>query len=395
MSLRTMESLRAPLLAVVVLGVLVTSGGGHDLAAEAGPGLSRVIYPGAPRQIRFAHDKQHQQTCTRCHSKIRRSVTPRDRNTPAEAACRPCHRAETRADAAVKTGPARRCGRCHLGHRDGTVPRRPDRPAANLRFSHRIHLDRGHGCAACHQRRQDGRFGLPSMSACRGCHQRTRATDRCGGCHLTEKDGRLRTRFSTGKLKPSGSIKGAAHTRTFDRNHAAAARGNRRYCQTCHQQRDCLRCHSGTLRPLRIHVGDYATGHAVDARLNKTRCSGCHSTQSFCLGCHQRSGVGHESSSGAFRPTTGRRFHKPAFVAAKRGPGHHAHAARRNLRTCSGCHRESTCIRCHGTRQRLRGGFSPHGPGFRSSSKCRMLAARNQRVCLKCHTATDRAINCQ
>lgn len=384
-----------PLVVLAAAAALVTLPEAGDLAAKAAPARSPVIYPTAPRQLRFAHDKNHQQTCNRCHATIPKSVTARDRNVPAEATCRPCHRAWTRADTAVKTGPAARCGRCHLGHKDGAVPARPVRPAANLRFSHRVHLDKRLDCAACHQRSQEGRYSLPTMATCRGCHRKRSAPNRCAVCHLTGKDGRLRTAFAAGKLKPSGALKGDAHNRLFHRNHKAVARGNKRYCQTCHQQRDCMRCHAGTLRPLRIHAGDYATKHAVDARLNKPRCNGCHATQSFCLGCHQRSGVGHETRGGAFRPSTGRRFHTPAFVAARRGPGHHAYAARRNLRTCSGCHRESTCIRCHGSRRRQRGGFSPHGPGFKASSKCRMLAARNQRACLKCHAASDRAINCQ
>jgi hypothetical protein len=38
----------------------------------------------------------------------------------------------------------------------------------------------------------------------------------------------------------------------------------------------------------------------------------------------------------------------------------------------------------------MRLGISPHGPGWRTSGRCRALAAENQRMCLRCHTQLER-----
>jgi hypothetical protein len=354
-----------------------------------------AIYPRVPAAtLRFAHSRHSQLQCARCHADVRQSVSVLDRNLPGEAACRPCHRKTTRASDLVKESGTPGCRDCHAGYTGQGVPARLIYPAANLRFSHRLHVQRGFDCTACHDLDSSRERPLPSMGTCRTCHQRNKASTRCVVCHLAEKDGRLRTRFPSGVLRPSGSLKGDAHTALFYRQHSALARADRAYCESCHQQRSCLRCHSGSMRPLTIHPGDYGRLHAGDARRNQQRCASCHRSQSFCLSCHQRLGVGLETRGG-FRPSAPAAYHPAGFSAKQVGPAHHSYSARRNIMTCSSCHREGTCIRCHGATSRGRGGFSPHGPGFRGSSKCRALSSRNQRVCLKCHSVGARQIACE
>ena len=233
------------------------------------------------------------------------------------------------------------------------------------------------------------------MARCMGCHQKERVSQRCVVCHLSGKAGRLITNFGGRRLRPQGSLKSDAHTPLFSRKHAQVARGNKRYCENCHKSVDCLKCHSATLRPMSIHRADYATLHGLDARVNATKCKSCHRSQTFCLSCHQRSGVAQTSVWGGFRPNTTLAFHPAGFNATVRGPNHHAFAAKRNIRTCASCHQEKSCIRCHGARSAGLGGFSPHPAGFARSLKCRSLAARNQRVCLKCHAGGDPRIGCQ
>ncbi|MCK5798891.1 MAG: hypothetical protein KAI47_16980, partial [Deltaproteobacteria bacterium] len=224
-----------------------------------------------------------------------------------------------------------------------------------------------------------------------------RATRRCGSCHLTKKSGKLRTHFGSARLEPRGTnVVGAAHTPNFKRRgHARAARRDRRYCATCHRTSTCLRCHAGTSKPMRVHRSDYVTHHAMDARLNQPRCSSCHRSQTFCRSCHLRSGVAPGSRGGGFKPSTGRSFHPPGFASQKVGSHHHSYAARRNIRSCTSCHSEQSCIRCHGTLSRKKGGFSPHGAGFRGSAKCRSLSRRSPRVCIKCHRPGDPNLRCQ
>ena len=343
---------------------LLLAGG---VAVAADPALrSQAVYPRSSSRLRFSHDKHTGVSCNKCHAGVARSVSPTDRNLPAEAACRGCHR-QTRSKDSIKHSTAAGCRFCHVGYKGQGNPARPVFPAANLRFNHRLHLRRGATCKGCHGAANNPR--LPAMNSCRGCHQRKGASRRCVVCHLANKDGRLITRFASGKLIPRGTLENDAHGPLFSRKHGAVARNKKRYCNSCHQPRHCLRCHAGTLRPMSIHSGNYTFRHALDARRNQPRCSSCHRSQSFCLGCHQRLGVGAETRGSGFRPDTVKRFHSAAFTSYVKGPGHHAYSARRNIRTCTSCHRESSCIRCHGTRRRGRGGLSPHGVGWRGSAK--------------------------
>lgn len=369
------------------------------LGAAGGAGAEELarsaIYPRGRTALRFSHGRHAGAACEVCHGVVERSGSAAERHAPAEKVCRACHQRDARKD----DGPAERlrggagCAKCHPGYAGQGVPARIDQPQAYLRFSHRLHALRGVGCAKCHERRA-GEPTLPRMALCLACHDAERAPTRCASCHLTNKDGRLITRLGARQLKPQGPQAGAAHTPSFALRHAPQARANKRYCDSCHRPEDCLRCHAGSLKPVRLHRGDYLTHHAQDARRDQPRCASCHRSQTFCLSCHQRLGVARTSVRGGFKPSTGIAFHGPGYSSRRVGPGHHKYSARRNIRTCASCHAESTCIRCHGTRSAGSGGFAPHGPGFGRSLKCRALASRNQRVCLKCHVAGDRRLRC-
>lgn len=357
-----------------------------------------VLYPRPDRTLPFAHAKHAKVACARCHVGVGMSTSANDTQMPAEQVCAACHADSTRARPADRPGgdAAKRCRKCHRGYQAGKTPPKQIWPAARLRFSHRLHQTQGIDCASCHAF-DGGKRAFPRMRQCMECHQLRRASTRCQSCHLTRKDGRLVIRFGEGQmLRPSGSLRGDAHTQVFvRREHATVARANRRYCETCHRQSTCLKCHAGSLKPMRLHRSDYISHHAMDARRNQPRCSSCHRTQSFCLSCHIRLGVSQNSKGGGFKPTTGLSFHPPGFSGTTPGPKHHKYEARRNMNSCTSCHTEQNCVRCHGTTGRRGGGFSPHPPGFARSQKCRSLAARNQRVCLKCHVASDPAIRCQ
>jgi len=357
-----------------------------------------MLYPQAARVLRFSHAQHGKVECKRCHVGVERSISANDRHVPREDVCRPCHASKTRKHESQRTvtdaTKARACASCHIGYRGG-APQRLWLPAARVRFSHRVHTAKGVPCKGCHQMQAATATPMPSMATCRSCHVQKKATLRCAACHLTQKDGRLIVRFDEARLRPSGSLVGASHGPLFPRKHANVARRNKKFCESCHQPKSCQRCHAGTFRPLRIHRSDYATHHVLDARLDQPRCSSCHRSQSFCISCHERSGVGSRSRKGGFAPTTGLSYHPRGFASRQVGANHHSLSARRNIRTCTSCHAEKSCIRCHGTTRLRRGGFSPHGAGFSRSAKCRALAARNQRVCLKCHVASDPKIDCR
>lgn len=384
------------LLAAVLVAALHLALPAH--AAE----WSSVLYPRPPSGLRFDHGRHGTVACERCHRDLDRPGAARDEHFPREAVCRPCHAALTRpaapSPAAAPAGPTElgRCRTCHPGWQGTASPPRPWRPRPRLRFSHPVHAAAGLDCAACH------RFAAPAaappyppMATCTACHTERQAPNRCATCHLTEKDGRLVTRFGADRLVPVSAVRGDAHGPLFARQHAPAARAGRDRCQSCHQERDCLSCHAGLARPLSIHGGDYLTAHALDARRDQPRCASCHRAQSFCLSCHLRLGVAQDSAKPtAFRPDTARAFHPSGFNAATRGPAHHAWAARRNVAACASCHSEQSCLTCHADAARGGGGFSPHGPAFARSARCAALARRNPRVCLKCHAAGAPELGC-
>jgi hypothetical protein len=357
-----------------------------------------VLYPQAPKTIRFKHASHAKTGCSKCHESVSKSVSAGDQNSPRESVCRGCHADITRSkdsDRIAKESEKAGCKKCHVSFDTRGIPRAGQTNLARLRFSHRLHHDRGIPCGSCHG--NSASITMPAMASCIDCHGKKKVSLRCQSCHLTEKSGRLKTSFGADKVRliPRGTAKGASHTAIFRKRHAGAAMGNKRYCETCHAPADCLACHGATLKPMAFHRNDYVSHHVLDARKNDPKCASCHQSQSFCLSCHLRTGVGQDSRNGGFKPNTGQRFHRPGFTSTTVGPTHHSYAARRNAAACASCHREESCIRCHGTRQLRRGGYSPHGPGFRRSAKCRSLASRNQRVCVKCHRVDDPNVSCK
>lgn len=417
---------------------------------------SRVIYPDQTIPLRFSH-KSHlgrDIACDSCHPAALTSTSSRDRLLPTEEDCAVCHPID-RTDPYKKTTSApAACATCHVG-----VPKEagPETPAAgkdfealvarivipepNLKFNHKQHLDKQIPCATCHgdMSKVDlaTRAQLPTMAQCLSCHDNrmqssskatasppataadpTRPVDkkpgmlsgrvsrgpspRCGTCHLQQPDGLLATRFPSGVLAPSGTLRGDIHGMDWKRNHRQPALNDPEYCATCHSQNWCQSCHNGVVRPLDLHGGDYVSRHSIEARRNQPDCGSCHRRQTFCLGCHERLGVvAHSSLPGsppvsAFFPGSSRRFHPDGWASPTAGPGHHSWEAQRNLRTCTSCHREETCIDCHSSLPggRFAVGKSPHGLDWIGSGRCQSIQSRNPRVCLKCHRDGTTQLSC-
>jgi len=379
--------------ATLLLLALVTS-------TVARAGSASVIYPTRGERLRFSHASHAARgvACDFCHERAASSRKATDDLLPSEEACATCHRVDR------KTAAGEPCATCHLGL---PAPRLGETPP-QLRFDHRAHAERAIPCARCHGdvTRADGRPGaaLPTMDLCLHCHDGrrgpTHASARCATCHLTRADGTLETALPTGTLVPRRelAVGAAAHGADFRTHHAAQARQDDRACTTCHRRSECLSCHDGVVKPLDFHGGDYVSRHGIDARRNQPDCASCHRGQSFCLGCHQRLGVV-DARSGvapAFPPLGTRRFHPDGWSDARAAanPAHHAWQAQRALRTCASCHREESCMECHAAPTSTTGAagkmqVSPHPPDWEQSGRCRALASRNARVCLRCHGADD------
>jgi hypothetical protein len=385
--------------------------------------------------LRFDHARHLKLhvTCDVCHATAPTSTSAADNLIPAEAACRGCHEIDRTQPTKVPPdgGPATRCDACHVAaDGGGWMPPGRGKPSdpprvllarPNIKFNHRMHASRGIGCELCHANVATEGFAtradLPLMGLCLGCHDGKQATSRCGACHLTEPDGRLKTALASpasaalgpagaGKLVPSGVMRGFdAHGPAFARDHAQAGR-DESYCLSCHKRSECIDCHGGTVRPFDIHPSDYVSLHGNDGRRNTPDCSSCHRTQTFCIGCHQRSGVAADPSGGvpgqkANNPfgtgTQLKSFHPPGWFReeAPGPPSGHAQNARRNIRSCVSCHREESCLNCHSADPTRGMTVSPHGPGFSGTSRCKALSSKNRRACLKCHALGAPEIDCE
>jgi len=348
---------------------------------------SRVIYPPQRLPLVFSHAVHVGRVgaaCVACHASVLTSRSAVDRLTPGEDACRACHAIDRTLPDGVGPGPPTACLACHPGYTLGESVARISIPTPHLKFSHAAHATTE--CATCHGEMSKvtglaTRDQLPAMDTCLTCHDGVRAAGECTTCHLATQGGRLRTELPDGRLVPTGGATGAMHDLDFRTDHDQIARAEPRSCAGCHEQRFCADCHAGSVKPMDFHPGDYVTLHAVDARRGVPDCSACHKSQRFCVGCHERSGVGVRAESGFDRTGVVGRFHRAGW--------NHGIDAQKNLKTCTGCHREDFCVECH-TAEPARLGVSPHGPGWRGSGRCRALASKNQRMCLRCHIELDR-----
>lgn len=377
-------------------------------AARDATGPSEVIFPTQQVPIRFDHAVHHAQgaTCLDCHPAARTSRRASDRIGWPVTACDRCHGTNHGDLSKVTRGAGSGdCALCHEGYRpeDGNGVRRVVVPAPRLRFDHQVHASRNIGCGHCHGAVQRvgkaSRLRLPRMRACLTCHDlpdgsRGDAKAGCPTCHLTDASGRLRTKFSNGKLLPPRWLGAAEHGPDFANTHGAAAASDSRFCARCHSEDSCARCHDGRVRPRQVHPNDFLSMHGLAAKQNAQGCSSCHHHESFCKTCHVRAGV--TLTGPAWNRANRGRVHPPpeVFVSAPVTGRHHATEARRNLAACVGCHVERDCVGCHATRGGGGMGVNPHPAGF--ATRCASALARNARPCLVCHEPGDAQLSrCQ
>lgn len=388
--------MRSLWLTVLVVAALTGAALGRPRFADDGP-PSPVVYPDQVLPLVFTHAAHLERgmKCEECHKAAATSRSAVDNLLPGEAACTGCHpidREQPEKDAGG--APPARCDACHLGYTKGTPPARVVIPTPNLKFDHAAHVAQGMACTGCHgdlaaeKVALATRDQLPRMRLCLECHDGQKADGDCATCHLTEV-GVLRTALPEGPLSPSGVVFGDAHGGDFLERHGAAASRDEDYCGSCHRKSFCSDCHTGVVKPADFHDGDYALTHAVDARRNTPDCSTCHRKQSFCVGCHERTGVGSRVESAFDQDDPDLRFHPENWVSLiDLGSNRHAREARANLDTCASCHREEDCQQCH-TAELGSPQVSPHGAGWANSGRCEALSRKNPRMCLRCHVDAD------
>jgi hypothetical protein len=383
--------------AVGLLGALAHAGWRGRAAVADAPAdpdaWSPIVYPIQRLPLVFSHRRHLARgaTCAQCHAGAATSRSAVDNLIPTEAACRACHPID-RADPerVVAGAPPARCAACHPGYAPGQVVARVEIPPPPLKHSHAAHAQTP--CARCHGdlTRVDLATAqqLPTMATCLGCHRAGARPDRCIDCHLGRLGGLLETRFSHGALVPRHTGLGDDHRFGFAADHRQEATQPDATCEACHDRSECVACHQGVVKPLDFHRGNYLATHAIEARRGTPDCSACHRAQSFCVACHERSGVGRRVSTDFTGTSPAGAYHPPGWASARGGANDHARDARRALQSCAACHREEDCLRCHSAEA---GGLraSPHGPGWRGSARCRALDRGNRRMCLRCHVTAS------
>ena len=232
---------------------------------------------------------------------------------------------------------------------------------------------------------------LPTMASCLRCQANGTQERHCTDCHLAQAGGLMQVQFEHGTLVPAQDGLGDTHGPRFKNDHKTEASQVGATCNACHDRSECVECHLGSVKPMDFHPGDYLMTHAIDARRGQPDCSACHRLESFCVACHERSGLGTRAASQFSSQDPARYFHPAGWASPTTGgPNLHAGEARRNINTCVSCHREEDCLTCHSA-QPGAAHASPHPPSWKGSAQCRALDRGNRRMCLRCHVAQNEA----
>jgi len=379
---------------VIALVVVIVAGIGVAIAREQAPDLgdswSPIVYPEQRLPLEFSHRLHLKRgtTCATCHPAGTTSRSAVDNLIPTEMACRACHAIDrTQPDKNVAGAPPTACRACHPGWQATEPVARVYLTPTPLKFDHSQHV--ATPCTGCHGDMTMVDLAttkqLPTMDSCLRCH---RDDERhCADCHMTTLGGMIETKLPQGDLVP---LRGEAHGPGFANDHKQEARRVGATCEACHDRSECVDCHQGVVKPASFHTGDYVVTHPIEARRGRPDCSACHRYETFCIACHERSGIGTRGDT-QFNDSSAP-FHPAGWASQGMGPNRHAGEARKNIASCSSCHRDEDCMTCH-TAEPGKGNISPHPPNWRGSSRCRALDRGNRRMCLRCHI-TQNELGC-
>jgi hypothetical protein len=369
----------------LALSILVLAG----IAVADDHADSSFVYPLQRLPLVFSHQKHLARgtKCEACHPTAAGSRSAVDNLLPTEAECRACHAIDRAVPDKVAT-PVAACTGCHPSWAPGKVVERTYLTPPPLKFAHVAHA--ATTCESCHAVRSVDLATtrqLPAMASCFTCHRSGSEAAHCADCHLTKPGGLVDTQAAHGELVPQRDGLGDEHTAAFARDHKQQASQVGATCNACHDRSECIACHQGVVKPLDFHPGDYLLVHATEARRGQPDCSACHRLSTFCVACHERSGLAMRVDT-QFDAARGRPFHPDGWASPTGGMNLHAGEARRNIGQCASCHREEDCLTCHSAQSgSLRA--SPHPPGWRGSARCRALDRGNRRMCLRCHVTDD------
>lgn len=304
--------------------------------------------PGALAQCATCHARE---TCARCHVNARTQpmiaqlasdgrVAQLVKGRPATYPVPDSHRAEAFVDShgPLARAPQATCGTCHA---------RPSCATCHI----------GRGAAEVINRLPAGQEPTPGVKL-------YRLTGRREGI----------SRVTPMPLVPAVDttrFRVRVHAVDFVENHRFSAAASRQTCQGCHTQRFCSDCHAGENRRA-FHPLNFVTSHGADTYARDRECASCHNTEVFCRDCHKAVGLAAQGRNAAVYHNA-----QPQWLLQ------HGRAARQELQTCTTCHTQNNCMRCHAT---TGWGVSPHGPDFNASR----LGKKAMAMCARCHIRDPR-----
>jgi hypothetical protein len=219
-----------------------------------------------PDTLKFSHQKHIKDAgaaCTDCHKDVADNTGGAAAIHPTMTSCGACHQDDL---------DKKNCALCHTN----SIKAKPfSRTRALATFSHKVHLDRGAQCAACHKGFETltgapAKKNMPGMAECQTCHNGKKANYECSLCHAD---------LSTIKPNSHKSV------RFLKEDHGRDARFSAVECENCHQQTWCDQCHQGQLS-IRIHSPNYLALHGREAKRRDKNCALCHEVQNQCVTCH-------------------------------------------------------------------------------------------------------------
>jgi predicted CXXCH cytochrome family protein len=211
-----------------------------------------------------------------------------------------------------------------------------------------------------------GALAEANSQSCSNCHTR----ESCQQCHSGNVGADQIARLAVRNTAPGVDLstrKRAAHPANFAQAHGTTAGASGESCTSCHAEKFCSDCHQGA-ESRKFHVANFAARHAQAVYAGENECASCHTRETFCQSCHNGLGL----SANGQRTT---QFHTGQSVWLLQ----HGQPARQNLESCTSCHTQSSCARCHSNKGGW--GVSPHGSKIPTGK----AADKNQVVCLRCH----------
>lgn len=278
------------------------------------------------------------------------------------------------------------CAPCH----PAGAPRTPHDAPPSIVYPHAAHKD-AKPCAGCHAVKGGAMTLVAAMYDCVICHENEGRRMTCRTCHASPPAGAAPATAKErdlAALLPKEAIPGMRHDPGWGRTHGRVATARAAVCRECHDDKACAACHLGAGRKLVYHTPDWNAVHGIAAKKKTTECGGCHAAQTFCAGCHQRTGAAPYGATAA-QPKS---RHPQGWNAPVRTAAHHSFAAQRDIGICASCHDESACTACHASREKGGKGVNPHAAGF--ATDCGSYLSRNDAACLKCHQRIDLKRRC-